>query len=75
MSASRNWRATLSKRTKVLIKTAERQGWAVDCTSNGHVRFRAPSGHTVIGSSSGGGELDLHYRAMVKRLRERGLET
>lgn len=73
MSRSRDWRASLSKRTKNLAKQAEAQGWTVDCTSNGHLRFTAPSGHVVIGSSTGRGELDQHYKRMVKRLQARGL--
>jgi hypothetical protein len=69
----RNWRIALSRRTKELIKRAEDQGWTVDCTSNGHVRFTSPEGHVVIGSSGGRGELDQHHKRTVKRLGERGL--
>lgn len=75
-SGSRQWFATLSRRTKGLVKRAESQGWQVDCTSNGHVRFTAPTGHVVIGPSAGRAkELDQHYRLTVKRLRAQGFDT
>lgn len=75
MGSARTWRAVITKRMRALVKRAETQGWTVDCTSNGHVRFRAPTGEVVIGCSARGSELDRHYKLTVKRLEQRGLRT
>lgn len=68
-----NFRRFLTPPQRRLVTTAERQGWACDITSTGHLRFKAPDGRTVIGNAVGRRSLEQHDRRTVNRLRRHGL--
>jgi len=38
----------MKKQMKNLVKQAESQGWRVEPTRNGHVRFLAPNGTGIV---------------------------
>ena len=39
---------SMNKAMKKLTKQAEAQGWRVEPTRNGHIRFLAPDGKTIV---------------------------
>ena len=40
--------ASAKKETKEIIREAEKQGWRVEPTKKGHIRFYAPDGVNVV---------------------------
>lgn len=40
--------ASAKKETKEIVREAERQGWRVETTKKGHIRFYAPDGVHVV---------------------------
>lgn len=54
---------------QVWARLAERQGWTVDATRSGHLRWRSPSGGIVITAGTpGGGRAVNNARAQLRRL-------
>lgn len=61
------------KNTEKLAREAIRQGWVVEQTHKGHVRFLSPDGaHTVV--TSGTPKSD-HERRLRGKLRRAGLDV
>lgn len=43
---------TTNKDVNVLIKTAEKQGWAIELTNNNHLKWKSPNGGFFFSSST-----------------------
>lgn len=56
-----------SERLNPMVKAAVAQGWTVELTKGGHVRFTAPSGAFVFTGSSPGASSHRNLRAQLRR--------
>lgn len=59
----------MGKELKKLIKAAEKQGWRVQPTKKGHVKFYSPDGKHIVtaAGTSGGGRSGANLLAQLKR--------
>jgi predicted RNA binding protein YcfA (HicA-like mRNA interferase family) len=68
MSKARSW--TSSPEIRELVRRAHKQGWSVERTRNGHLRFRPPTGkgQAIVGTTPSDHRTIRNIRAHLRRL-------